>query len=482
MSSLKNKTISGIHWVGSTQIIAQSISWLATILIARLLSPSDYGLMGMAMILISFIQFLNEFGLGTALIQKDDLQEVEIHSLFWFVCINSLFLFLIVYSAAPLVSWFFEEQRLILIIRVLAINFILTGVTTVPYSLLAKELDFKKRSKAVLFSNLLSISLVLALAIFGFGVWSLIFGSLCRRVTLAFFVNAYARYSPAFCFSLRKLFPLLRFGLNVTGSSILWYLYTNADNFIIAKVLGEKVLGLYSIAFNLSSMLTDKLSIILNPVAYSSFSKLQHNIQEGKQFLLSFIRGISALTFPALIGLAFIADDFVNTVLTSKWSPVAFPLRVLCVVGLIKSITFLMAPVLNARGKAHLNFRYNLISFLILCPSFLVGSMAGIEGIVCAWLIVYPPLAGYLWYMVFKEINLTLSEFVDNISHIFLSALFMLTFLFITKFTYAFLLSDWVRLINYIFVGLISYSVSLLYCSPHIRADISAFLVSGRKI
>ena len=477
MDSLKEKTIKGIFWVGSTQFVAQVISWAITIFVARFLSPSDYGLMGMAMIFIGFAQFLNELGIGTALIQKQNLQRIEIDSLFWLVVLNSLFLYSITFLSAPLIAQFFNAPRLISILRVLGLNFLLGALIAIPFALLTKELTFDKRCRAELFSNILSSVTVLILALLKFGVWSLVFGSLSRNFLLILFLNYYSKWIPKLCFSIKKVIELLKFGANVTGSRVFWYLYSNSDYFIVGKVLGEKILGFYSLAFQLSSIPINKIASIINPVALPTFSKLQNEEKELKRYFLKFTRGVSFITFPALIGLMFIADEFVNIVLTKKWAPIIFPLRLLCLVGLIKSMAFLIPPLLNARGKAYLNLRYSLLCFLILPPAFLIGSKFGLKGVVLAWVIGYPFVASYIFYLGLKEIHLSLSEYINNMIHIIISVMVMLLVLLIFKHTCAHILNNWLRLFGYIFLGALSYLSTLSIFFPIVKKDITAFLV-----
>lgn len=478
MNDLKEKTISGLRWVGSIKVITQIISWIITIFVARLLSPSDYGLMGIAIIVIGFAIFFGEFGLGTAIIQKKDLQKVQLDTIFWIAILNGILLFLLFYILSPFIASFFNTPNVIPIIRVLSVNFILASVTTVALSILNKDLKFKERSFIEFASSMTANIITLLFAYLGLGVWSLVIGSVGRNVIILILVSFYQKIIPGFHFSLTATLSFIKFGANIVGSRLLWYFYSKTDFVIVGKVVGEHGLGIYSMAFQIASVPLDKVAEIVNPIAYASFSKLQDDLEELRIYFLQFTKGICLILFPALCGLAIIAEELVHCVLTEKWDSIIFPVEILCFVGMIRGAVSPIASLLNARGKAFLNVRYNLVNIIVMPICFFIGAMMnGITGVVLAWILIYPILACYMFWLGLKEINLKLIEYVSNLFPIIVSIITMGVILYMVKWQLGHLIGEWLRLFLLIFLGAISYMVSLYVFSPGIKDQILCFFL-----
>jgi O-antigen/teichoic acid export membrane protein len=231
--ALKGKVINSVAWLFGTRYIAQGISWVITILVARILSPNDYGLMGMAMIYIGLIDFINEFGVGSALIQKEELRGDEIDSSFWLILSLGGLIFLASFYFATVIADFFKNERLVLIIRILGVGFIINGIKIVPYNLMTRDLAFEKRSKAELISNISAAIITFLCALRGFGVWSLVIGHLSLHAILAGMVYMVFPWRPKLSFGFGKVSNILKFGTTVTGSRLLWYCYSRADRLCI---------------------------------------------------------------------------------------------------------------------------------------------------------------------------------------------------------------------------------------------------------
>jgi len=471
--TLKEKTIKGLIWVGSSQVIFQVLSWVCTIFVIRILSPSDYGLMGMAGIVIGFVGLFSGLGIDIAIIQKKDITKRELDSLFWINLASGVFFFFAVFLIAPFVSRFFAAESLTPVLRVLGANFIICSLYSIPYALLTKELAFDKRSRADIGANVFSNLLTLLSAHLGFSVWSLVIGFTARNIALLFALTLTVQYCPRVVFSLANIGGLLRYGIYAAGSRTFWYIYSNADYLIVGRFLGQTVLGYYTMAFELSSMPIDKISGMVNPVAMASFCKLQDRIDELKTYFLSFTRGTSTLIFPALIGLMFISNDFVNLILTNKWAPAILPLQVLAIMGIFKCLSVMVSPLLHARGKPNISMYYCMASAVIMPAAFLVGVRYGLEGVSLAWLTVFPWLASFMIYLGCREVGASLKEYVLNLSPSIMSTLAMLSALAIVKVLLShYPVNIWI-LILYIFSGALAYAGVMVIFFPKFRADIA---------
>jgi O-antigen/teichoic acid export membrane protein len=477
MLSLKEKTVKGVMWLGFNQITYQVLSWACTIFIARILSPSDYGLMTMAMVVVGFVQLFGELGIDNAIIQRPNIDKSEVDSLFWITIISGSAFYLILYLIAPFVSQLFDAHPLTLILRVLGLTFIINSLNIIPYTLLTKELAFDKRSRAEIGANIISSLSTLVLALLGFGIWSLVLGFMGRSVVLFVALSISTRYCPGRISSLSKATSFLRYGLHIVLSRIFWYIYSNADYFVVGKFIGQTALGYYTMAFQLSSMPIDKVAGLVNPVAMASFSQLQDQTEELKSYFLSFSRAISTVVFPALVGLAFISEDFVNVVLTDKWAAAVIPLRVLALMGIFKCLSFVVAPLLNARGKPHIGMQYSAVCAVILPAAFFFGARYGLEGVSLAWLIIFPWLSSFMLYLGCREVRVSFKEYFSNLFPSLVGTLAMLAVLIIVKALLGSHLSGWGILSSYILIGAFIYAGVLLVFFPRVRTDLGTCIL-----
>jgi len=422
---LKDKVRKSFFWVISTRIVDQGAYLGAMVILARLLSPEDFGLIAIALVFVGVVDSVNEFGLGEAIIQKKDLGENDLYSAFWFSILLALILYLILFFAAPLIAEFYDRAKLVIIIRLLGLNFLFSLASLVPRSLLTKELAFEKLSKADVGSTLMYSFCAVILAIEGYGIWSLIVGSLLRYSFLSILTFYYLPWKPKFIFSIKQVSGLLTFGVFVTGGSILRYFYSNSDYLIVGRFLGTRLLGYYTMAFQLATFFINELGAIVVRISFPIFSKLQDDRESLASSFLRVTRYISLLSFPLFIGGIILSRDLVEVFLTSKWFPILLPFQVLCGIGLLRSIDVIIPPLLNSKNRPGLNFMYNLICSIIMPVGFLVGVKHGIPGISYAWLIIYPFLFMYLLSFGIKLLNVPLIQYLRNLFPSIIGTLFM---------------------------------------------------------
>jgi O-antigen/teichoic acid export membrane protein len=461
--NLKDKTINSFLWLSSTKFISQGFSWVVTILLARLLVPADFGLIAMAIIFIGFLELINELGIGAAIVQKKDLEEDDLHSTFWFSILFGFILYAFIFFSAPIIGFFFGSEKLSIILRVLGINFVIGAFKVVPYNVLAKELAFNKRSKAELSSVITGGIASLALATLGYGVWSLVYGSLVYNLVLVTLVIYFCQWRPRPIFHFRKVKKMLDFGLSVAGSQVLWYFYQNSDSLIIGKILGNIWLGFYSMAFRLSTLPVQKITAIFNQISFPVFSRLQNDKKTSRLYFLKITRLVSLITFPCIVGLFMVSESLIQVVLTDKWLPMLTPLKILCIIGILRSVSAIIPPYLVAMGKQHIILKFNVITAVVLPISFLIGINFGISGVALAWVFVYPFVLTYLYQHGLNELNLTFYEYLNNLIPSVAASVFMAcTVLFFQFFVEIFYSSIYIELVGSFALGVISYFVYLL--------------------
>ena len=388
--TLRARVMSGLFWVGGTRLIGQLLTWGITIVVVRLLSPGDFGLLAMATVFMGFLSIVSEAGLGLAIIQSPKLDDETLRRIFGVVILVNCALFALQFVTAPLVAKFFEEERLVAILRVLAIQFLLMIFAVIPGALLSRKLDFKRQSMIGLAGSVVGSLVSLALALYGYGVWALVLSSV---VTMAFgmvAVNVVAPFLRWPDFSLKGTRRLITVGGQMSVARALYFVYSQADVFIGGRIFGKELLGFYSISLHLASLPVQKISSIVNQIALPAFAEAQHDAAAVPYHMLKGIRLLSFLSFPVLWGISSIAPEIVGVLLGSKWDSAIVPLRLL---PLVMPITIL-SPFLNTAfqgiGKTYVVIKNVMTACMILPAAFWIGAHWGLLGLSLAWLIGFP--------------------------------------------------------------------------------------------
>jgi len=387
---LKTEILRGIKWTAGAKFSGQLITWGVTIYVMRLLSPSDYGLMAMASVLLAFLSMFSEVGLGAALVQQKDVSTTKMRQVFGIVLFVNILIFLILNLIAPWVGTFYAQPKLVDIVRILSIQFLLIPFCVFPEVLLQRQLEFKKRSLIDLGGAVLSSTATLFLALMDNGVWSLVFGNLIGQAGKLVALNVIAPFRELPSFSIKGMRDVLIFGRTVTASRFLWFFFTQADTVIIGRVLGETVLGMYAVAMHLATLPAQRVSAILNQVAFPVISRFQHDRDLIAFQLLKAFNLISFVAFPVLWGISSIAPELVVTVLGEKWVDAIVPLQILALVMPFRTLVGFMPTITDALGRPEVGLQNVLLGFLLMPPAFYIGAHWGITGVSLAWVCIYP--------------------------------------------------------------------------------------------
>lgn len=391
--SLRNSVLHSLKWMAGVRFAGQIIAWSITLVVIRILKPSDYGLMAIAEVLIGFATLFQELGLYSAMVQKRDLTNRQVEQAFGFLIIVNMGIYTLVFAIAPLLASFFDDPRLTNIVRVLGIQFPLASVGVVQDAMLSRSMRFKQKSLANFTIMLGNAITTLSFALAGAGVWALVYGSLAGGVIRPIALSIAARHWCRPRFSRKDMGDMLRFGSFVTTSKLLWYVYSRSDVFIIGKLLGKELLGFYSIAMHLASLPMQKVSEMLSQVGFAAYSSIQHDMSAIRSHFLKVIRILGFLSFPIFWGISSISPDLVMVVLGSRWEKAIIPLQLLALVGPIRMIGHGSGGALTAIGKPHIATLNLLIALVIMPPAFFIGTYyGGLVGASVAWVIGYPVL------------------------------------------------------------------------------------------
>jgi O-antigen/teichoic acid export membrane protein len=411
-NDLRTKTVKAIGHLGVGGAMGKIISLATTLVMARILTPADYGLMAIAMVVIGFVSFFNEVGIGAALVQKPQLTQSEINGCFAVALMASLFLFTATNLASGVVARFMGNPRLGPMISVLAGAFVLGAFGTVPQALLRKDMHYKSVAGVALVATIVQSLLCLALAWSGFGVWSLVWGFVASSAVQSLGAFLLASWRPVGRYGIREAMTLVKYGLHITNTRVFWYLYSNADRVVIGKLLGSRSVGIYDMAFSLATLPTSQVTTLATNVAAPLFSKLQDDLPRLREVVLNFTRAIAYITYPALIGMIACSRELEAVILGDKWTDMLVPFFALCLMGLIKSVDPLLSQVLISTGHARKLANYTMMCGVVLSAGMVVGALAGgLFGVSLVWVLVYPMLSVKLLYDTSRVISMKMRDY-----------------------------------------------------------------------
>ncbi|MEC4888814.1 MAG: lipopolysaccharide biosynthesis protein [Nitrospira sp.] len=470
---LDRSLVHGMAWTGVMKWSGQLLTWVATILVARILTPDDYGIMAMAMAFIGIVGMISEFGVGSAVLNFRDLESDQVSQLNGISLMLGLGGFILSCLAAVPLSWFFKSDELTVVVIVLASGFIPLGMKGVPYALLQKEMRFKFLALVEGLQMLVQASSVVGFALLDFSYWALVLGSLVgTTMGAACLVGArpHGFSIPRF----NQLREVLAYSWDVVGARILWYLYKVSDAFIVGRVLGQAALGAYSFGFALANMAVEKVSGMSYQVTTSLFGAVQHDHAALRRYLLILTEGFAVVSFPITIGLALVAEELVRVVFGEKWLPMTAPLQILALSASYRSISSIPGQVLFATKDSRPSLWNNALCAAIFPPACLVASHWGTVGIAMVWALIHPPLNYRLSAYVFRAIGLAHGQYWRSLIPAAVASLAMTLTVIGVKYGMP---SDWplpVRLGTEVCLGGISYILmAFLFYRAHLQKFIA---------
>ncbi len=379
-----------LAWASAGRLAAQGIAWVATIWVMRLLGPSDYGVMAMAMIAVSAFQLFEEGGLGTMIVRAPQLDDILVRKVFGLVLVLGVVLCGAMLASAKTLASALGNAAVAPLLRVLAILLVTGSLIVVPRSLLERRLAFRRIAAAEIAGALLASAATLTLALRGAGVWALVVGALVQSVVRATGLNV-ASPPPGWpLFSVRGLADALRFGGAVTTERVIWYLYSQADVFIAGRVLGSQATGLYVVGKELAELPAEKLAPGMQQVVLPALARIQEDRPELGARLRQGIGVMSFIAFPIFFGLAAVAGDLIPLILGSRWNGATLPLSAYAVTLPLGLVSGVLLSALKAVGRADVSLRNVLLGAGIMLAGFAVGVRWGVTGLALTWVVAYP--------------------------------------------------------------------------------------------
>lgn len=369
---LKQKTLSGLFWSFIDLISKQGLQFIFMIVLARVLVPEHFGLLGMVMIFVALSQTLIDSGFSQALIREKNVEKKDFSTTFIFNMLFSIVIFILIYFMAPLISKFYSEPQLISVIRVIGLTVFFQAISIVPRTMLTREVDFKAQTKVSIIASVCSGIIAILLALYGFGVWALILRILTQEAFQSIMLIYITRWKPSFEFSVISFKKFFSFGWKLLVSSLIDTVYKNIHYIIIGRLYTKTDLGYYTNARQIRDAINQGITRSIQRVTYPVLSSIQSEDTKLKYGFKKTIRLTAYVFFPIMIGIASISDNLIVLLLGSKWEPAIIYFQLLCVAAILFPMHAINLNVLKVKGRSDLFLRLEIIKKLITTAALVI--------------------------------------------------------------------------------------------------------------
>ncbi len=383
---------SAVKWRWGTQVAAQIITWTSTIMVVRLLEPTDYGLFAMTQVVLTALAILNGQSFATSLVQTKHIDERRIGQIFGLLLLFNGSMALIQFLFAPYAAAYFGEPLVADMLRIQAVIFLTVPFTALPSELLARRLEFRKQGQVNMACAVIGAVTALALAWLGFGVWALVYAPIAMFVCRAIGLTIAARLWVRPVFDPRGAWDLVTFGGTLTLCQIFWIIQSQSDIVIAGRTMSTYNLGLYSEALFLTLIVTGRFLPPINEVALAAYSELHRAAKPLGPYFLKTARMVMMVTAPIYIGLALTSEAAILTLFGEKWAGMIPIAGGLALVMPFMALHFICSPVTNAMGRTNVYLTTSITGAIIMPLAFLWGVQAGAMGLVHAWWLAAPLL------------------------------------------------------------------------------------------
>jgi teichuronic acid exporter len=421
--SLKNKAISGFKWSFIDSFSRYFLSFFIGIILARLLSPEDYGLIGVTGIFLSLPRVFIDGGFSDALIRKLEPSKEDYSSIFIFNLSLAVFFYTLLYILSPAIANYFDQNKLILIIRVVGIGLIIGATSTIQVIILRKRLNFKLQAIISFISTLLSGIVSVSLAFSGYGVWSLVLSNIISGLASGGLLWTMNKWRPQLFFSFKIIKEHFAFGSKIMLGSFVNMIYDNMYYVLICKMFKPAQLGFYSKADGFQKLPASTIDIIVRQVTYPLLSSIQNESEKLKITYKTLIQLTSFLVFMLLLGLAAVAEPFVITLIGEKWLPSVPFMQLLCFVGVFFPLISINGNILNVKGRSDLSLMIQVLKVLLSIPALILGYYYGIIPMIFGMIAASLSLFVYIIFLTSKMIEYSVKEQLIDIGKSFLFGL-----------------------------------------------------------
>lgn len=384
----KNKVGVGVLWSAIERFSVQGVQFVIGIIIARLLYPSDYGIIAMLAIFMALSNVFIDGGFMNALIQKKDRSTIDFSTVFYFNLVIATLVYLLLYISAPFIASFYNTPQLCSVARVVGLTLIINSVCIVQHSIIIIDLDFKKLAIISLISVIIGGGIGIYMAYTGYAYWALVAQTVISSIVGAILMWVYTKWKPAFLFSTESFKKMFSFGSKLLVSSVLHTTYTNLYTLIIGKKYAASDVGCYSRAYSLANFPSMNCTSVIERAIYPVFCNIQNDSKELNRLFLSYTRMACFAIFPIMLGICALAKPLIIILLSEKWLEIVPLLQILCIAFMWDPIMRFNHSVINAKGRSDYFLKAEIIKkisgLIILFASLPLG-----VNIMCWGLVLY---------------------------------------------------------------------------------------------
>lgn len=380
--SLKAKAVKGFAWNSLESLLVRGVSFIISIIIARLVSPEAYGLIGMLTVFLAISTLFIESGFSRALMQRKNCTQTDFSTVFYFNLVISLLIYLILYLVAPQIAKFYNTPELISLFRVLSLQFIVTALVVVHRAKLMIDIDFQTLAKVNVIAVFISGAISLYMAYHGYGVWALVAQTLSLTIVTTVMIWFSMKWTPSWEFSMQAFREMFGYGSKILIPSLYSTVLNNIYTIVIGKWFQSRILGYYTRANTLAEMSAGTINAIVSNVTFP----LLTSIQDDREKLVSVYSRLLSMTafivFPAMTLFAVVSEPFVRFFLTEKWLPAVVLLQWLCMAKLFMPISALNLNLLNAVGRSDLFLKTDLCKLPLIILTMVITLPMGTKAVV----------------------------------------------------------------------------------------------------
>jgi O-antigen/teichoic acid export membrane protein len=400
-----------LAWKSGSSLGRQLLRIGVTVVLARLLSPHDYGVAAMVLVFAALVEIFGDLALGAAIVQRDDLDDDDRTTAFWLSAVTGVFFTAVGLAVAYPLASFYGTPEVAPLFSVMSISFLLTALGSTQTALLLREMNFRSLELRLTGGAIVGAAGAVAVAAGGGGAWALIAQQVIASGVATALVWRASSWRPRFSFSGASLRKLGSFSGRVLGTRLLFYANRNADNLLIGRFVGSAALGAYTIAYNIMLLPSNQVAAPVQEVLYPAFSRFQHDRERIAQAWLAVNRIVAAITLPALAGMIVVAPDFVRVVLGAKWHPAVAVIQILAWVGMLQSLQSLNSSVLQARDRTKDLLRYAIIVCSASLTAFAIGLHWGLIGVAIAYAISSTIVEPYYTWLTARALGISVFRF-----------------------------------------------------------------------
>ncbi len=473
--SLTTNASQNTFWAFLKTISISTTRFLTTILLARLLSPQDFGILGMAVLFMDIVNLFGNIGVGGALIQRKEIDDRDVSTVYWANFCSGLILTVLCLVLSPVVATFFHEPILTSIIVCLSLNFIFSAMASTYHVLMMRSLNFKSIAIIEMISTGVRVLITLILAMSGFGVWSLIMGMIGERIVKTCLFAAWGKWRIKLLFDKERFKGLFHFGKNLYGICFLNYFNSNIDYIVTGRFLGSANLGYYQFSFALPHLVLTHIVENILDVVYPLYCKVHDEKDRILRGFLKTINFISIVTFPLMFALFFMAEDFILLVYGVRWTPSIIPLKILCLSGAVLSITSVSSTLCISLGRPDVSLKWQSFMLPLTIVAVWIGSRWGINGVASAMALM-ASLNLILAKISLKFLNASFRSYFAALTPAFISSSMMILSLYLfNKLLGLELWPRWSRFLTDTGLGVMIYFCMLQFGFPEDFNELKSF-------